>query len=389
MQYNFDEIIDRSGTHSIKLDKGREMNPYLPEKYIPLWIADMDFACAEPILEAIRQRLEKRILGYTMMDEPVYQDAVAGWMKRRYGWDIQPEWLCFSSGVVTALHAAVECLTGPDDAVLVMTPAYHPFYDAMKRCGRKPLYSRLLSESGYYSIDWDDFEQKASLPDCTMLFLCSPQNPTGRVWSEDELRRIGEICFSNHVFVVCDEIHADLIRVGQRHIPLAKLFPNESRLITCTAPSKTFNIAGNRHANLVISDPEIRNRWEEKTVCGHPGALTVDATIAAYTQCDDWLDQLRAYIDGSFALLDDTLKERLPKAVFRIPEGAYLAWINFSKLGLSDKRLEELISRAGVQAQFSGDFVDNDQGCMRLNMASPRSVLAEAFDRICSALDRY
>lgn len=389
MPYNFDEIIDRQGTYSIKMDAGRKLNPCLPDDYIPLWIADMDFACPDPILAAMRRRLDRRILGYTAADGEAYLDAVVQWMKRRYAWDIRPEWISFSSGIVPALFAAVDCLTQLDDAVLMMTPAYQPFYAAVKRHGRKPLYSPLLSDGGYYSIDWADFESKARRSDCTMLFLCSPQNPTGRVWTAEELRRIGEICFSNGVFVVSDEIHADLIRLGQTHIPFAKLFPDETRLLTCTAPSKTFNIAGNRHANLVIPDKALKSRWDAMAGGGHPGALTVDATIAAYTECDDWLDALRAYLDGSFAMLDKTLRERLPKAIFSVPEGTYLAWINFSQLGLTDERLNECVSRAGVFAQFAGSFVDNDAGCMRLNMASPRQVLAEAINRICKALESY
>ncbi|MDO4571868.1 MAG: MalY/PatB family protein [Clostridia bacterium] len=389
MPYDFDELIDRSGTHSIKYEAGKKRRPPLPEDHIPLWVADMDFACPEPILEAMRKRLDRRILGYTSTDDALYCEAVTGWMRRRYGWNIRPEWLSFSSGIVTALYAAVDCLTGPGDEVLVMTPAYHPFDLAIRRYDRRPLYTRLKSRGGHYTIDWEDFEDKARRKSCTLLFFCSPHNPTGRVWTEEELRRVGEICIQKGVFIVSDEIHADLLRLGQRHIPLAKLFPDAPRMITCTAPSKTFNIAGNRHANLIIPDPDIRRMWNERANCGHAGALTVDATIAAYTQCDGWLDALRAYLDGSFQMLDATLKARLPKAVYRIPEGTYLAWIDFSRLGLSDERLNELISEAGVFAQFAGDFVDNAAGCMRLNMASPRAVLEEAFARIVRALERY
>jgi cystathionine beta-lyase len=389
MQYDFDEIIDRRGTYSIKLEAGRKLNPSLPDDYIPLWIADMDFACPEPILAAMRARLDRRILGYTATENDLYLDTVVRWMKRRYDWQIEPDWISFSSGIVPALFAAVDCLTQPGDAVLMMTPAYHPFDAAVKRHGRKALYAPLLANEGYYEINWADFEEKAQRPDCTMLFFCSPQNPTGRVWTEDELQRVGEICFANGLFLVCDEIHADILRQGQTHIPLAKLFPDEARLMTCTAPSKTFNIAGNRHANLIIPDETIRRQWNARANLGHPGALTVDATIAAYTQCDGWLEALKAYLDGSFSMLDKALKERLPKAVFSVPEGTYLAWINFSKLGLTDAQLNECISRAGVFAQFSGSFVHNDTGCMRLNMASPRQVLAEAIDRICKALENY
>lgn len=386
MQYNFDEFIDRAGTNATKYAAARRVNPHLPEEFIPMWIADMEFACASPILEAMRARLDRRILGYSSVETPAYFDAVTGWMRRRFGWEIEPEWITFSCGVVASFYAAVQILTKPNDRVLLMTPAYHPFDDAIVALGRAPLYSPLIERDGYYTVDWDDFAAKAADPRCTLFFLCSPHNPTGRVWTTEELTRIGEICFANNVFVVDDEIHADLLRAGVRHTPLAKLFPAESRIVTCTSPSKTFNIAGNRHANLIIPDESVRATFADNAYCGHLGAFGIDATIAAYNECEDWLMQLNAYLDESFAVMDAFFKRRLPKARFRIPEGTYLGWVDLSELGLSEDALDRLVSGAGVFVQFGKDFVSNADCHARINIACPRKTLLAALERICDAL---
>ena len=387
MKYDFDELVDRSGTHSLKYEACQKINPFLPEDSIPLWVADMDFACAPQILSAMRRRLDKRILGYSVLGEDT-QAAVSRWMDRRFGWAVAPEEIVFSSGVVTALYAAVEHLTKPGDAVLTMTPAYRPFDAAMKNYGRTPLYNRMIEGAdGRYSIDFADFEEKAKRPDCTMFFLCNPQNPTGRVFSEEELRRIGEICFASDVFVVSDEIHADLTRAGQTHIPFAKLFPGEKRIITCTSPSKTFNIAGNNHAHLMIPDEKIRREWSSRSYCGHPTALGIDAAIAAYEEAEDWLEELKSYLDENFRKMGDLLAAKLPKAVFRVPEGTYLAWVDLTAYVLTEQQLKEKISRAGVFVQFGEDFVDHGDCHMRVNAACPWSVLKEGLERVCKALN--
>ena len=389
MQYDFDEIIDRSGTYSLKHEYARAVNPLLPADAVQLWVADMDFACPPPILAAMRRRLDRRILGYTVTDAlSGYGDAVCGWMRRRYGWAVQPEQLLFSDGVVSALYAAVERLTKPGDEVLLLTPAYHPFHDAILHYGRTPLLCHMHNDSGHFTVDWDDLAAKAARASCTLCFFCNPQNPTGRVFTEAELKRAGDILFGNDVFVVCDEIHADLLRAGQTHTPLAKLFPNEKRILTCTAPSKTFNIAGNRHANLVIPDPSVYDDWAENALLGHPGALTVEAVIAAYGDpaSEEWLTQLCAYLDGNFAMMRSLLAERLPKVVFRIPEGTYLGWVDLSAYGLPEETLNERASKAGVFVQFGKDFVDNADCFARINAACPRSVLREGLTRLASAI---
>lgn len=386
MKYSFDEIIDRAGTNSIKLEAGEKINPYLPKAHLPLWVADMDFACAPEILLAMHARLDRRILGYTNLSDDCKNSASA-WMGRRFGWLTDPEQIVYSAGIVAALFAAVARLTKPGDAVCFLTPAYRPFDEAVKKQGRVPVYSRMLMLDGVWKIDFADLSQKLSQPDCTMFFHCNPHNPTGRVFTETELGRLGKLCFSNDVFAVSDEIHADLTRNGITHIPLAKLFPLEKRIITCTSPSKSFNLAGNNHAHLFIPDATLRRDWMRNYYNGHPSALSNEATIAAYDRSEDWLDALRDYLDESFAMMRQMLSERLPKATFSISEGTYLAWVDLCGYGLSEQELKRRISEAGVFVQFGEDFVDNANCCMRINLASPRSVLREGLQRICNALE--
>lgn len=386
MKYDFDEIIDRTGTGSIKLESGEKTNAYLPKEHIPLWVADMDFACAPEILSAMHERLNRKILGYTNLFEECKQSACR-WMERWHNWRANADQIVFSAGIVSALFAAVVRLTNPGDEVCFLTPAYRPFDDAVKKQGRVPVYSRMICEEGIWKIDFTDLSEKLSRPNCAMFFHCNPHNPTGRVFTETELKRLGKLCFANDVFVVSDEIHEDLTRKGYSHIPLQKLFSEERRIITCTSPSKSFNLAGNNHAHLFIPDESLRRAWIKNYYNGHPTALSNEATIAAYDRSEDWLEELRVYLDVSFAMVKKLLDERLPKAKFSIAEGTYLAWVDLSGYGLSELELKQRISKAGVFVQFGEDFVDNADCCMRVNLASPRSVVREGMERICRALE--
>ena len=386
MKYDFNETVDRTGTASIKLEAGEKVNPYLPKEHIPLWVADMDFACAPEILLAMHTRLNRRILGYTNLSGEC-ESSACRWMERRFGWKPEPEQIVFSAGIVSALFAAVSRLTKPGDEVCFLTPAYHPFDDAVKKQGRVPVYSRMIRKDGEWAIDFSDLSAKLSRPNCALFFHCNPHNPTGRVFTETELTRLGKLCFANDVMVVSDEIHEDLTRTGITHIPLAKLFPLGKRIITCTSPSKSFNLAGNNHAHLFIPDEALRRDWTKNYYNGHPSALSNQATIAAYDRSEDWLEELRVYLDGNFAMMKQLLDERLPKAVFSIPQGTYLAWVDLSGYSLSEQELKRRISQAGVFVQFGEDFVDNADCFMRVNLASPRAILREGLERICSALE--
>lgn len=384
--YDFDEIIDRANTNSVKYGVSKMMYPGLPDDYIPMWIADMDFACPQPILDAMKARLDKRILGYSMVLDPEYFAALAGWMKTRHNWEVDPATSLFSSGVVPALNVAVQMLTKETDGVLLNTPAYHPFDDAVKKYGRKPVYSRLVCRDGRYEMDWEDFEAKAKDPDVTLYFLCNPHNPTGRVWSKEELRRIGEICFANNVFVVSDEIHFDFIRAGVEHTVFATLFPGEKRIITCTAPSKTFNLAGNQLSNIFFADPQLQQQWQAAQVFGQPNPLSIDACKAAYTQCAGWLDELNAYLDENFRHFAQRVQDELPGVRFTIPESTYLAWVDVSGTGLSRQELALRMVEAGLHIEFEDEFVDNGKDHVRMNLACPRSVVDRAVDALVKAI---
>lgn len=385
-QYNFDEIIDRSNTNSVKFDAVPFLCPDLPDDFISMWVADQDFACAPPILEAMHKRLDRKILGYSSILDLEYNQTVANWMKKRHGWDAMAHKFTFSAGVVNAVRLAISLLTKPGDGVIVNTPGYHPFDDVPKALERKVVYSKLIENDGYYTVNYDDLEEKCKDPNNKVFILCNPQNPTGRVWKEEELRKMADICLSHNIFIISDEIHSDLIKVGLQHIPLAKLYPNEKRLIVCTAPSKTFNLATNQLSNIYIPDPKLRQDWNTGFRAGFPNALSIEACKAAYTQCEPWLDQLKIYLDGNFQMLHDRLQAELPQVIMSPREGTYLAWLNFEKLGLSDDELKQRITRAGVFLEYSNDFIADAQFHIRMNLSCPRKVLNEAITRVIKAL---
>lgn len=381
MGFNFDEHIERNNTNSLKYGVGRMLHPNLPEEHIPMWVADMDFACPQPVLDAMKGRLDKRILGYSMLLDEEYYMAVMGWMKRRYDWDVpNPDSIVFSSGIVTALDVAAAKLTKPGEGILFHTPSYAPFYNAILKSGRTPVALPLIEEDGWYTMDFDAFEAEAKKPENTLYFLCNPFNPVGRVWTEDELRRIGEICFANNVFVVSDEIHADFRRAGQKHIPLAKLFPEEKRMMTCTAPSKSFNLAGNQLSNLIIPDEMMALEWKFMHYCGMPNPLSIEACKAAYTQCDDWMDALNVYIEESQNHLVQRLQKELPALKMRVPEGTYFGWIDVRGLGISEDALAHTLYEAGLFIEMGSEFVSNGDGFVRMNLACPRATIDRAVD---------
>ncbi|OHT17203.1 hypothetical protein TRFO_41205 [Tritrichomonas foetus] len=363
------------------------MNPDLPDDFISMWVADQDFACAPPILEAMKKRLERRVLGYSIILDPTYKQSVVNWMKRRHGWTTKANQFIFTAGVVRAVDIAVETLTKKGEGVILNTPAYHPFEDIPKKKERKLVLSPLLcDEKGYYTVNYDELEKLCQDPNNKLFIFCNPHNPTGRVWKKEEIRKVADICFKHNIFIVSDEIHSDLLRLDQYHIPLGKLYPNEKRMIVCTAPSKTFNLAANALSNIYVPDPEMRNQWEAGFLGGFPSPLSMEACKAAYNECEPWLEQLRVYLDANFKLLADRLQKELPEAVHYRSEGTYLAWIDFTKLGFSDDELKRRITRAGVFIEYASDFVANGENHVRMNLSCPRSLLDEAITRIVNAL---
>jgi len=347
----------------------------------------MDFACAEPILKALHERIDRKIFGYTMYDADECMDAVTGWMKKRYGWEESRENLFFCPGVVAAYAALINLLTEPGDGIVLQRPIYYPFTNKANSNGRVPVDNALIYENGAYRIDFEDLDKKMEDPANKVLVVCSPHNPTGRVWTEDELKKTVEICKKYDKWIICDEIHCDLLRLDQKHIPLGKVMPDYKKLVTCMAPSKTFNLAGLMISNVMIRDEGLKNIWLSKHY-NFDNPLSIAAAQAAYEGGDAWLQELRAYLDGNFEFTQEYLKEHLPKATFRISEATYLAWVDLSKYFEPDEVLPLFFAyKAGVLLEGGNMFVQHSDGFIRLNLACPRATLEEGLKRICEAVN--
>ena len=398
MVYNFDELIDRRNTNSLNTDGFknyifRDPNiklPFKDEEYVRMWVADMEFATPDFVLDAIRERVDQQILGYSMVFGSEYYEAFSAWTQKMYAWRFPQEQLKTSLGIIPALYDLVEYLTKPEEKVLILTPSYAYFKHAVRRNKRELVCSDLLNEDENYTIDWADLRRKAADEKTTLCIFCNPHNPTGRVWTEAELKTFGEIMVENKLWVVSDEIHCDLLRRGRTHTPLAKLFPDYDRIVTCMAPSKTFNLAGMMFSNIVMPNPELRRSWSARDD-GFRNPLSIAAAQAAYAHGDDWLRQLRVYLDDNFSFMDEYFKVNLPKANYKIAQSTYLAWIDISAYfaDVSSVSLPLFFAeKAGVLLEGGNMFVQNSQGHIRLNLACQRSVLEEGLKRICDALNK-
>ncbi len=385
MNYNFDELINRKGTNSVKFEIGNKLYKNLAADHLPMWIADMDFAIPDPILNAIKARVDQRILGYSNLFNEDYHNAVINWFDRHFGLEVKKEEIAFSPGVVPAVANLISIMTEKTDSVLIHTPSYYPFESCIIKNGRTPVHSSLICTDGYYTIDFQDFENICAMPEVTLYILCSPHNPTGRVFSTEELTKIYNICKKHGVSIISDEIHMDLTRNGVVHTPLSKLFPDDTGIVTCTAPSKTFNLAGMSLSNILIKDPELREKFNMATG-GHVSPLSIEALIAAYTECDSWLSELRCYLDNNFKLLKDELAKKIPKANLVISEATYLAWVDFRGLNLPHSEIIDRVVRGGVFPDGGEMFIADGEGFIRLNLACPASVVIEAVDRLAKAL---
>lgn len=393
-QSDFDRIIDRTATNSIGVDGYRTflfdgddvVLPCADSDAVPMWVADMAFASAPAAIEAMIERIEHPIFGYTAIIDDGLFDAFAGFCDRHYGWRPQREHLVTSPGIVPALYDLVEHILAPDQKVLTLTPAYAFFERAAIHHGRTFLSSALVeSDDGNYAIDFDDLEAKLADPLVRAFILCHPHNPTGRVWTEDELRHMAELCLANDVIVVSDEIHCDLLRSGLTHTPLAKLLPETDQIITCMSSSKTFNLAGLGIANVIIPNDEIRDVWLDRNF-DTVNPISVAAAIGVFRDGDPWLTQLRSYLDGNFEFVRRTLADRLPAAGFRIPGATYLAWIDLGEYFSPDVDLTRFYAeQAGVLLEGADKFVSDAAGHVRLNLACPRSVLAEGLTRLIAS----
>ncbi len=388
MNYNFDEIISRRGSNSYKWDA----NAY--EDVIPMWVADMDFKTAPPVIDALARKMQHGVFGYAKVPD-TYYEAVISWFERRHNYTYEKDWILYTTGVVPALSAIVLALTEPGDKVLIQAPVYNCFFSSIRNNQCEVVSNDLAYSNGNYSIDFEDMELKAADPNVKLMILCNPHNPAGRVWTKAELERIGEICLQHDVLVVSDEIHCDLVYPGFTHIPFASLGQQYlENSITCSSPSKTFNLAGLKVANIIASDPVIRQKINKalniNEVC-EISPFAIEALIAAYTDKDSegWLDSLRLYLLDNYILVKDFLTQNFPQLQVLPLEGTYLVWINCSTLNISSKRLAELLlEKEHVRINEGTMYGEAGEGFIRLNIACRRSLLVEGLDRMKRAFDK-
>lgn len=388
MIYNFDEIISRKGTHSVKWEAGELLKQFgLTERFdedtISLFVADMDFPCPQPVIEALHARVDRLMFGYsTHNTSPDYIEAIQGWFRRRHGWEICTDSIVYSPGTVQAVNVAVRAYTEPGDGVIIQRPVYAPFTSAITNNQRVVVNNSLINTDGYYTIDFDDLETKAKDPNNKLFVLCSPHNPVGRVWTAEELIRMAEICLANDVVLVSDEIHGDLVRKGVTHYPICTLV-DDDRLISCTATNKTFNMAGLHCSNIIINNADLRGKFTKEMGFKSPTPFAITALIAAYNEGEEWLAQVNEYIDGNLSFLQEFLAEQMPQVKFRIPEGTYIGWMDFSAYGLSPQEVHDRIyNRANVVLEDGKMFGDEGLEFQRICVPSPRPLLRQALERI-------
>lgn len=388
MQYNFDKITERRGTNSLKYDFALERGK--PKDILPLWVADMDFPVAKEITESLMEAVNHGIYGYSDAKESYFQ-AVAGWMEQNHSWKVEKEWLVKTPGVVFAIAMAIRALTRQGDSVMIQTPVYYPFKSVVEDNGRVLVENTLVEKDGRYTMDLFDFEQKIRDEKVKMLVLCSPHNPVGRVWTKEELLAVGEICLKYGVYVVCDEIHQDFVYPGNCHSVFVSLREEFQKItITCTAPSKTFNIAGLQISNIFIPNPDIRVLFQaeiDKTGYCEINKMGLIACESAYRYGREWLSQLQNYLQGNLDFMRNFLEERIPQLKLVEPEGTYLVWVDFRALGLSHDELENLIvNKAGLWLDNGRIFGETGEGYQRFNIACPRETLKEALLKLEKAL---
>lgn len=389
MKYNFDEVVDRRHTVSLKYDMRSRI--FGKEDVIPMWVADMDFKTPDFVISALQKRLGHEILGYTYTPRSCYE-ALADWCLRRYKWNINTEWISFAPGVVPALNLLVMEFSKPGDNIIVQPPVYFPFFSAIKNHGRRLVLNPLKYHNGIYSMDLEDLESKINRS-TRMLILSNPHNPTGNVWSPEILRSLAEICMKHHVLIISDEIHADLLYPGNVHTSMAGLSDDiAAATITCMSPSKTFNLAGLSTAFLIIPDPELRKRYNSILDKVHVGAGNIFGFVAAeaaYTNGDAWLEQLIRYLQGNLDILQQFVSAHIPQIKVIPPQATYLVWLDCNSFGMSASDLQNfMIHDAGVGMNAGIQFGAEGAGFLRMNIGCPGKILQQALKQIKTATDK-
>lgn len=384
MKYDFDKVINRRNTNSLKWDTKEK-------DILPMWVADMDFKAPLPVIEALKNRVEQGVFGYSRPNHS-YFDAAIEWFKTRHDWEIQKQWIILCPGVVPAIKMLIKALTQPNDKVILQTPVYYPFYSSITDNEREIVENPLKYKDGRYYMDFEDLDIKTKDPKVKILILCSPHNPTGRVWTKGELTRLGDICVKNKVIVISDEIHCDLIYEKHKHTPFALISEEFNDItITCNSPSKTFNLAGLQISNVIIKNEAIREKF--KMVSNNNGLwganlLGLEAAEAAYLYGTDWLDQLLPYIESNLKFLISYVEKNIPSVKVIIPEGTYLIWLDFRKFKITPQELHNLLIENGRIWLDEGFIFGNaGQGFERINIACPHCLLEEGLNRIKGIVD--
>lgn len=390
MHYDFDQYIDRTHTSSVKWDMLESR--FGVQDVIPMWIADMDFKSPQPVIDALKQRAEHGIYGYTLRPDS-YAQAIIDWYTRRHHFTLEPKWLCHSPGVVAGLSTIVNTFTEPGDKIIIQPPVYYPFKNVIQQHGREIIVNPLIFADGQYTMNYADLEEKAA-SGAKLLVLCNPHNPVGRVWSREELEQLGRICLKYHVLVVADEIHGDLVYTGHVYTPFASInreFAQHS--LTCIAASKTFNLAGLQTSTIIIPDSQLRKRYLKmvgRLVLGGSNVFGLVATEAAYRYGDEWLDQLLAYLEGNIDFLITYFAEHIPQINVLRPEGTYLVWLDCRALGMDRKSLDQFfLHQARVAFDEGHIFGPQGEGFSRINVACPRPLLEQVCKNIEQAVTKY
>ena len=387
MKYDFDTIVDRYNTGSVKYDTAERSG--MPADVMPMWVADMDFRAPAEIVSRMRQLCDFGVYGYTMVTDS-YFDAVRNWFSSRFDWEVERKWLVTTPGVVFALSAAVKAFTEPGEGVLIQRPVYYPFTEVVENNGRVVVNSSLRYDKGSYAIDYEDLEAKLARDDVKLMLICSPHNPVGRVWTRDELSKVCRLCLKYNVKMVSDEIHADFVFANREHVPLASLSEQvRENCVVCTAPSKSFNLAGLQISNIFIPNRDMRHAFRrelEKTGLFGVNMVGLCACQAAYESGGEWLDQLKEYLEGNIQFLKSFVNEHMPRIKVVDTEGTYLVWMDLQELNLVDQK-DFIVNKAGLWLDTGSMFGDEGRGFERINVACPRTVLEEALNRLKRAYD--
>lgn len=387
MKYNFDEIIDRINNRSSKYDERKKK--FGTEDLIPLWVADMDFKTAQPIIDACKKKAEEGIWGYTSRPDS-YFEAVKEWEKKRNGWDVDPKLMSWSLGVVPAMSAIINIFSKKGDKVMIQTPVYSEFYDITESLEREVVENQFLEKNGVWSIDFDDFEKNVKT--CSIFLLCNPHNPLGIVWKEEELKQMAELCIKHDVLIISDEIHSDLIFNGKKHTPTARISKEISeKVITCVSATKSFNLAGLQASTTIFPNLEMKEKfdkfWNGMDIHRN-NAFSSVAMEAAYREGEEWLEQLLDYISGNFEFIKEYCEKNIPKIKPNIPDATYLVWLDCRELGMNNQQLREfMIYKAKIGLNEGCSFGRSLTGFMRLNAACPRGTLEAALKQLKEAVD--